>query len=137
MAGGRAKGSGGPRVFDPEEAFRLLADPVQQWLDWEEQANLVGFRATTVPVRVELSAIPRDELELHVLPGAPREIVDRFLRGDRVLCARHPLNQDPGVAWQTTPVAERWSARFTSSRASGGSATTGAAGSGGGCGAAA
>ncbi len=116
MAGGRARGSGGPRVFDPEEPFRLLADPVAQWLDWEEQANLVGFRATTVPVLVELSSIPRDVLEIHVLPGAPREIVDRFLRGDQVLCARHPLNRDPAVAWQTTPVAERWSARFTSSR---------------------
>jgi hypothetical protein len=58
------------RVFDPEDSFRLLADPVAQWLDWEEQANLIGFRATTVPVEVELSSIPRDALEIHVLPGA-------------------------------------------------------------------
>lgn len=104
------------RAFDPDGSFQLLADPVAQWLDWEEQANLVGFRAPSVPVEVELSSIARDELEIHVLPGAADEIVSRFLRGDRVLCARHPLNRDPAVAWQTTPVAERWSARFTSSR---------------------
>ena len=81
MAGGRARGSGGPRVFDPEEPFRLLADPVAQWLDWEEQANLVGFRATTVPVLVELSAIPRDGLEIHVLPV--RRATRRSLRARR------------------------------------------------------
>jgi hypothetical protein len=115
-SGKSGKGKDAVRVFDPEDSFRLLADPVAQWLDWEEQANLIGFRATTVPVEVELSSIPRDALEIHVLPGAPEEILARFFRGDRVLCARHPLNQDPSVAWQTTPVAERWSARFTSSR---------------------
>lgn len=104
------------RTFDPEAPLPLLADPVAQWLDWEEQANLVGFRVSTVPVEVELSKIAREELEIHVLPGAPDEIVERFLRGPDVLCARHPLNADPQVAWQTTPVAERWSARFTSSR---------------------
>ena len=115
-SGKSGKGKDAVRVFDPEDSFRLLADPVAQWLDWEEQANLIGFRATTVPVEVELSSIPRDALEIHVLPGAPEEILARVFRGDRVLCARHPLNQDPSVAWQTTPVAERWSARFTSSR---------------------
>lgn len=116
MKGGKKKGEGAVRAFDPEDSFRLLADPVAQWLDWEEQANLIGFRVSTVPVEVELSRIPRADLEVHVLPGAPDEIVALFLRGDHVLCARHPLNQDPTVAWQTTPVAERWSARFTSSR---------------------
>jgi hypothetical protein len=104
------------RNFDPDDELVLLPDPVAQWLDWEEQANLIGFRADTRPVEVELSEIDREELEVHVLPGAPDEIVERFLRGDRVLCARHPLNQDPSVAWNHTPVAARWSARFTSSR---------------------
>jgi len=104
------------RAYDPEASFPLLADPVAQWLDWEEQANLIGFRVSTVPVEVELSKIPREALEIHVLPGAVRAIVSRFIRGRFVLCARHPLNRDASVAWQTTPVAERWSARFTSSR---------------------
>ncbi|MFO0691121.1 MAG: ferric iron reductase [Myxococcota bacterium] len=104
------------RAYDPEASFQLLGDPVAQWLDWEEQANLIGFRVSTVPVEVALSKIDRDALEVFVLPGAPDEIVKRFVRGRTVLCARHPLNRDPSVAWQTTPVAERWSARFTSSR---------------------
>ena len=116
MKGGKSAERGAPRSFDPAAAFRLLPDPVAQWLDWEEQANLVGFRVSTVPVEVELSKISRDALEIYVLPGAPDEIVARFLRGPDVLCARHPLNLDASVAWQTTPVAERWSARFTSSR---------------------
>jgi hypothetical protein len=104
------------RAFDPGADLELLDDAVAQWLDWEEQANLIGFRASTVPVEVELSSIPRDELEVHVLPGAPPALVGQFLRGDRVLCARHPLNRDPSVAWTRMPVTERWSARFTSSR---------------------
>lgn len=116
VKGGKSGERSAPRTFDPAVAIRPLPDPVAQWLDWEEQANLVGFRVSTVPVEVELSKIPRDALEVYVLPGAPEEIVARFLRGSDVLCARHPLNLDPSVAWQTTPVAERWSARFTSSR---------------------
>jgi hypothetical protein len=104
------------RNFDPDDELVLLPDPVEQWLDWEEQANLIGFRTDTRPVRVELSRIDAAELEIHVLPGAPVEIVDRFIRDGRVLCGRHPLNQDPLVAWTQTPVDESWSARFTSSR---------------------
>ena len=104
------------RDFDPDQELSLLADPVEQWLDWEEQANLAGFRTDTRPVEVELSEVAREELEVFILPGAVDEIVSRFVRGDKVLCARHPLNRDPRVAWSTSPVAERWSARFTSSR---------------------
>jgi len=104
------------RDFDPEAELVLDPDPVAQWLDWEEQANLVGFRTDTRPVEVELSRIDRARLEIHVLPGAPAAIVERFVRDAGVLCARHPLNRDPQVAWTTTPVDARWSARFTSSR---------------------
>jgi len=104
------------RSFDVEAPFEVLHDPVDQWLDWEEQANLMGFRASTRPVQVEMVSVPRDQLEIHRLPGAPREIVDRFFRRDRVLFPRHPLNRDPSVSWFQAPVRERWSARFTSSR---------------------
>ena len=98
------------------EPFEVKSDPVAQWLDWEQQANLVGFRTSTAPVQVDVVAVPRSEVEVHVLPGAPAEVVDLFLRGDRVLVPRHPLNRDPTVAFSNEPVAERWTARFTSSR---------------------
>ena len=96
--------------------MQLDADPVAQWLDWEQQANLVGFRTSTLPVDVDVVSVPREEVEVHVLPGAPDVIVERFLRGDRVFFPRHPLNRDASVAWFDAPVSERWSARFTSSR---------------------
>jgi hypothetical protein len=104
------------RVFDVDAPIQTLEDPVAQWLDWEAQANLVGFRTSTQPVQVDVVSVPAEALEIHVLPAAPAEIVGRFLRGDRVLFARHPLNRDASVAWYDAPVAERWSARFTSSR---------------------
>jgi hypothetical protein len=104
------------RHFDTNVPLVPAADPVAQWLDWEEQANLVGFRTSTQPVEVEVVSVPRAELEIHRLPGAPPEIIDRFLDGDRVLVPRHPLNRDPSVAWFDAPVHERWTARFTSSR---------------------
>jgi len=104
------------RSFDPDAALELLDDPVAQWLDWEQQANLIGFRASTEPVEVEVVDVPRDETEVYVLPGAPAEILDRFLRGERVSFPRHPLNRDTSVQWFAEPVRERWQARFTSSR---------------------
>jgi hypothetical protein len=61
-------------------------------------------------------AVPRSAVETHVLPHAPSDVLDLFLRGDRVLVPRHPLNRDPTVAFSDAPVAERWTARFTSSR---------------------
>lgn len=104
------------RAFDPDEPLVLDADPVAQWLDWEEQANLIGFRTSTRPVEIDVVAVPRELLEVHILPGAPQAIVDRFVQGDRVFLPRHPLNRDPRVGWFDAPVAERWTARFTSSR---------------------
>jgi hypothetical protein len=104
------------RRFDPDEPIRLDPDPVAQWLDWEAQANLIGFRAKTEPVEIEVVSVPRDQLEVHILPGAPEAIVNRFVRGDRVCFPRHPLNTDPSVAWFDAPVSERWTGRFTSSR---------------------
>src|SRR2546427_8086601 len=112
-----------PRGPQPEvapaacaERFEVKSDPVAQWLDWEQQANLVGFRTSSAPVQVDVVAVPRTEVEVHVQRGAPSEVVDLFLRGDRVLVPRHPLNRDPTVAFSNEPVAERWTARFTSSR---------------------
>jgi hypothetical protein len=104
------------RSFDASEPLTLHPDPVAQWLDWEEQANLVGFRTSTEPVEIDVVSVPRDEVEVHILPGAPAAIVDRFVRGDRVCFPRHPLNLDPSVRWFDAPVSERWTARFTSSR---------------------
>src|SRR4029453_1430453 len=90
------------------EPFEVKSDPVAQWLDWEQQANLVGFRTSTLPGQVDVVAVPRGEVEVHVMRGAPTEVVDLFLRGDRVLVPRHPLNRDPTVAFSNEPVAERW-----------------------------
>ena len=64
--GGAGGGTREPvRAYDPEASFQLLGDPVAQWLDWEEQANLIGFRVSTVPVEVALSKIDRDALEIY------------------------------------------------------------------------
>jgi hypothetical protein len=97
-------------------SFAVKHDPVAQWLDWEQQANLVGFRRTTAPVQVDVVAVPRSEVEMHILSGAPAEVLELFLRGDRVLVPRHPLNRDPTVAFSDLPVVEHWTARYTSSR---------------------
>jgi hypothetical protein len=58
----------------------------------------VGFRTSTHPVEIEVACVPREEVEVHILPGAPDAIVDRFLRADRVFFPRHPLNTDRSVA---------------------------------------
>lgn len=115
MGTGGSGPSGAPS-FDPDEPLRTDPDPVVQWLDWEQQANLVGFRASTHPVEIDVVSVPREEVEVHVLPGAPEPVVSRFVRGDRVCFPRHPLNTDASLAWFDAPVSERWTARFTSSR---------------------
>jgi len=104
------------RSYDVNAPLELMEDRVAQWLDWEAQANLVGFRTSIHPVEVEVVLVPRDEVDVHVLPGAPAEIVERFIGVDAVRFPRHPLNRDASVAWFDAPVAECWSARFTASR---------------------
>jgi len=105
-----------PRRYDASAPLVLDPDPVAQWLDWEEQANLIGFRTSTRPIEIDVVLVPRAALEVHILPEAPEAIVSRFLRGPHVCFPRHPLNRDPNVAFFDSPVAERWTARFTSSR---------------------
>src|SRR5262249_22292709 len=87
-----------------------------QWLLWEEQSNFSGFRTTTDPVSLEVAVVSRAELRVEIAAHAPRELVARFVDAERVRFPKHPLNRDPSVAYAAAPAAERWPARFTSSR---------------------
>jgi hypothetical protein len=91
-------------------------DPVEQWLRWEEQANLPGFRTSTLPVPLEVAAIPAERLRIRLADATPRELERRFFRRGLVLYPKHPLNADPSVAYFGEPASELWQARFTSSR---------------------
>jgi len=123
--GGAPDGAGGNAPLDPIELARSaspgqpiepLPDPVEQWLRWEEQANLVGFRMSTKPVELAVAAVAPGLVSVEASAQAPGDILERFLRGDSVLFPRHPLNQDPSVSFFDEPVAEHWWCRFTSSR---------------------
>jgi hypothetical protein len=64
--------------------------------------------------RVEPSAV-----EVQRVPGAPRALVERFLRPGHqggVRFPRHPLNRDTTVAFFAAKKAEEWIGRYTSSR---------------------
>jgi hypothetical protein len=100
----------------PKHPLEVVPQPFAQWLLWEEQSNFAGFRTTTLPVDLEVAAVPRAELSVEIAPDAPLELVQRFVDGDRVRFPKHPLNLDPTVAFAFEPAAERWPARFTSSR---------------------
>ncbi len=89
---------------------------LEQWLRWEEQSNLLGFRVSTEPVPLCVAEAPAEAFTLDIAPGTPPALVRRFVRGDRVFFPKHPLNRDASVAFFDAPVAERWQARFTSSR---------------------
>jgi len=102
--------------FPAEPSLEPLPDPVEQWLHWEQQANLVGFRRSTKPVDVAVVAVAPGLVELAAASDAPPDVVARFVRGDRILFPKHPLNRDPSVAFYDEPVAESWACRFTSSR---------------------
>ena len=104
------------RASSREEPIAPLADPVEQWLRWEEQANLVGFRTSTKPVEVAVAAVPPGLVSVEASTDAPGDVLRRFVRGENVLFPRHPLNQDPSVCFYDEPVAESWWCRFTSSR---------------------
>jgi len=100
----------------PSPPLDVDPDPIEQWLRWEEQANLPGFRTSLLPVDLSVAAIPAERLEVHLADAAPRELERRFFRRGLVLYPKHPLNTDPSVAYFDAPAAETWQARFTSSR---------------------
>jgi hypothetical protein len=105
-----------PAPFAPEQPIEPLREPVEQWLHWEEQANLVGFRASTKPVEVAVVAVAPGLVSVEAASDAPRDVLARFVRGESVFFPRHPLNRDPSVSFYGEPVAESWFCRFTSSR---------------------
>src|SRR5262245_32902550 len=45
-----------------ELAVSRCADPFEQWLRWEERANLVGFRMAIDPVALEVASIPAERV---------------------------------------------------------------------------
>lgn len=99
-----------------ELAVARCADPFEQWLRWEERANLVGFRMTVEPVALEVSAIPAERVLVQLASSVAAAVSQRFFRAGCVYFPKHPLNRDAKVAFSAAPVAERWPARFTSSR---------------------
>lgn len=99
-----------------ELSVSRVADPFEQWLRWEERANLVGFRMSIDPVALAVSAIPADRVLVQQAAGVPDAFRRRFFRDGHVLFPKHPLNRDAKVAFTAAPAAERWPARFTSSR---------------------
>jgi len=105
-----------PELLAGELAISRVDDPFEQWLRWEERANLVGFRTSTEPVDLAVSAIPADRVLVQQASGLPGAFPRRFFRDGRVYFPKHPLNRDKKVAFSSAPVAERWRARFTSSR---------------------
>jgi hypothetical protein len=100
----------------PDAPLTLLDDPIEQWLLWEEQANLHGFRTSTEPVPIEVALVPRSAVQVRIPHWPPAEILERFVRHDHVLFPRHPLNRDRSVKFSDLPAAERWVCRYTSSR---------------------
>lgn len=91
-------------------------DPIEQWLHWEEQANLAGFRTATAPVELAVAEVPLSSVTVTLAGGRYDEIARCFLRDRSVLYPKHPLNADPSVAFFHEPPVEFWRARFTSSR---------------------
>ncbi len=104
------------RHYAPDEPLELCSNPLEQWLLWEEQANLPGFRTQTQPIEVSIAEVPASAVSVAVDRHTPPDLVARFLRGDRVRFPRHPLNRDAKVPFFAAPEALRWSARCTSSR---------------------
>ena len=98
----------------------LLDDPIEQWLLWEEQANLHGFRTSTEPVPIEVAAVPRESGH-----GAHRDLAagrdPRALRPPRPRAVPapsaepRPLGQvlgrcrPPSAGSAATPRRARWS----------------------------
>jgi hypothetical protein len=103
-------------LLEGELAVARCADPFEQWLRWEERANLVGFRMTVEPVALAVSAIPAERVLVQTASNVPARVLQRFFRAGCVYFPKHPLNRDAKVAFSAAPVAERWPARFTSSR---------------------
>jgi hypothetical protein len=104
------------QVVAPDAPLSLLDDPIEQWLLWEEQANLHGFRTSTEAVPIEVAAVPRSAVQVRIPSWPPAEILERFVRHDHVLFPRHPLNRDRSVKFSELPATERWLCRYTSSR---------------------
>jgi hypothetical protein len=108
-------------VARPQSSFESAdlaaqAAPLEQWLRWEEQANLRGFRVSTSAIEVGLVRVPRDDVVVRIAAPVPPALLRRFVRDDHVLWPQHPLNRDASVAFFDSPAAEFWRARFTSSR---------------------
>lgn len=96
--------------------FPVSADPFEQYLLWEEQANFMGYRNPIEAVDIPLVSVPIDELHIKSFGDTPDEIGQLFTNGEFLNYPLHPNNKDPRVAYRNSAKTGSWDGRYTASR---------------------
>lgn len=72
----------------------FLADPVQQWLRWEQESNVSYLQQSTEPVELGFVHAPRASVDIDAVSDLPAAIRARFLpNGEYVNYPKHPYNK--------------------------------------------
>ena len=79
----------------PSPPLDVDPDPIEQWLRWEEQANLPGFRTSLLPVDLSVAAIPAERLDVQLADATPRELERRLLPARARALPEAPAQRGP------------------------------------------
>jgi len=102
--------------YNPAVAQLVVADPVQQWLNWEQAYNVEAFRKSQTPVFVPGSRVDASTVNVTFLPSAPPVLHSLIERPDGVEWFRHPYNTNSTLPHYNDPQQTTLTTYFTASR---------------------
>lgn len=105
-------------VFSANESVSRFydADPVRQWLLWEQKSNLTSLRQSSEPLILPSLAVDASSVNVtfaNMVPNAVRQLI---LRGSQVVWFKHPFNTNSAVPYFNSPSTSQITSYLTASR---------------------
>ncbi|MNK07781.1 hypothetical protein D3C87_256990 [compost metagenome] len=102
--------------FNPEVLEIVDADPVKQWLSWEQNSNAKQFVKAETPIPVPVSRVEKDSVNIHYLDSTPAALKNIIEYNGGINWFKHPFNTYTGVPHYRAPEFTKLTTYFTASR---------------------
>ena len=103
-----------------EEIRRIVeAPPFEQSLIWDVEENAPVYRKSRIPIKVDFTIVPKENVTVTFLSSAPAELRDFIQTPQGVRWYKHPYNTSPTVPNFNSPNVGSILASLTASRSLG------------------
>lgn len=108
---------GSSAVQSAEVKRFVIEDAYEQWLLWEQLANMKAYIKPTTPIGIPLIAVSSDEVDFQFSDETPEDLVKMFHAPEgQLYWPKHFFNTSRNVPFQRRVAVAAWKGRMTASR---------------------